>query len=100
MTCRLYLKIYLSAYILCSDVDDTINLLILHQMAKGDEVADIYLDKLVVWLVFDVLKVQQINSIGEFIEIYDVILGIFVYEKSNYVTSDKASSTGDNYIFY
>ena len=43
---------------LCSEVDDAINLLVLHQLVEGIEVADIHLHELVVGFVLDVLEVS------------------------------------------
>ena len=61
-------------------MDDTIYLLILHQLIEGIEVADVHLHELVVRLVLDVLKVSQVASVCELIEIDDVVLRILVYE--------------------
>ena len=66
-------------------MDNAIYMLILHQLQEGIKVADIHLDKLVVWLVLDVREVCQVTGIGQLIEVDDVVLRIFVHEKAYYV---------------
>jgi hypothetical protein len=47
-----------------SKVDNTVNLLVLHQLIKSLKVADIHLNELVVWLILDVFEVGKVPSIG------------------------------------
>ena len=49
---------------LSSKVDDAIDLLVLHQLIKGIEVADVHLDKLVIGTVLDILQIGQITGIS------------------------------------
>ena len=79
-----------------SEVDDTIDLLFLHELVESLEVADVHLHELIVRLILDVLEVGKIAGIRQLIEVDDVILGIFVHEQANYVASDKACTAGDN----
>ena len=79
-----------------SQMDDTIDVLLLHELVEGVEVANVHLHKLIVWLVLDVLQVGEIAGIGQFVEVDDVILRIFVHEKAHYVTSYEACAAGDD----
>ena len=83
---------------LCSQVDDTIDLLLLHEFIKSLEVADIHLDKLIVGLVLDILQVGQVARVGQLIDVDDVILGIFVHEKAYHMAPNEASATRDDDI--
>ena len=65
---------------LCSEVDDAIDLLVLHQLVESIEVADVHLYKLVVRCLLNVLEVCQVAGIRQLVEINDVILGILVHE--------------------
>lgn len=81
-------------------VDDAINLLVLHQLVEGIEVADVHLDELVVRLVLDVLEVSEVAGISQLVEVDDVVLGVFVHEEAHYVRANETGTTGDNYIFH
>lgn len=49
------------------------------------EITDITLYESIVRLVLDVLEVSQVTSVSQLVEVDDVILRIFVHEKSYYV---------------
>ena len=70
---------------LSSQVDDTVNLLVLHELVECVEVADVHLNELVVWFVLDVLQVSQVTSVGKLVEVNDVILGILVHKQADYM---------------
>ena len=67
------------------EMDDAIYLVVLHQLQHQVEIADIALYEGIVWLVLDVLKVSQVTSVSQLVEVDDVILRIFVHEKSYYM---------------
>ena len=75
------------------EVDDTIDLLVLHQLVERVEVADVHLHKLVIGLVLDVLEVGQVAGVRQFVEVNDVILGVLVHEQA---PSNKACATSNN----
>ena len=84
-----------------SKVDDTVHLLLLHQLIEGVEVADVHLHKLVVGLILDVLQIGKVAGIGQLVEVDDVILGILVHKQAHHVASYKACATGnDNSSFH
>ena len=68
-----------------SEMDDAIHLVVLHQFQHQVEITDITLYESIVRLVLDVLEVSQITSVSQLVEVDDVILRIFVHEKSYYV---------------
>ena len=78
------------------EVDDAIDMFILHQFIDPFKVADVHLDKAVVRLVLYVLQVGEVAGIGQLVEVDDLIFGIFVHKKTNNVTADETSATGDD----
>ena len=81
---------------LSSQVDDAVDLLVLHQLQEGVEVADVHLYKLVVGLVLDVLQVGEVARIRQLVQIDDVILRILVHKQAHHVASNKACATSNN----
>jgi hypothetical protein len=78
------------------EMDDAVHVLILNELEHVLEVADVHADKLVVRLVFNVLQVGKVASVGEFVEVDDLILGIFIDEQTDYVRADEAGAAGDD----
>ena len=68
-----------------SEMDDAIHLIVLHQLQHQVEITDIALNESIVRLVLDVLEVSQVACVSQLVEVDDVILRIFVHEKSYYV---------------
>ena len=68
-----------------SEMDDTIHLVVLHQLQHQVEIADVALNESIVRLVLNVLEVSQVACVCQLVEVDDVILRIFVHEKSYYV---------------
>jgi len=85
---------------LCCQVNDTIHMLFLHQLVECIEIANIHLHKLVIWLILYVLEISQITSISQLIQINYIILGILIYEQTNYMASNKACTTCNYYILH
>ena len=65
-----------------SEMDDAIHLVVLHQLQHQVEITDIPLNESIVRLVLDVLEVSQVACVSQLVEVDDVILRIFVHEKS------------------
>ncbi len=79
-----------------SQMDDTIDLLVLHQLVESIEVANIHLHELVVGLVLHIFKVSQVASVCQLVKVDDVIFRILVYEKAHHMATNKAC-TASNY---
>ncbi len=77
-------------------VDDTVHLLLPHQLQHPLEVADIHLHELVIGPVLDILQVGQIAGIGQFIQVDNLVLRIFVHKKPDYMAADKPGTSGDD----
>ena len=80
---------------LCSQMDDTIHLLILHQLEHALKITDIHLDKPIVRLVLNILEVIQITRISKLIQIDNLIVRILVYKQAHHMASYKARTTGN-----
>ena len=79
-------------------MDDAVNLLILHQLVERIEVADVHLHKLIVRFVLHILQVGEVARISQLVQIDDFVLGILVHEKANYVAANEASTTRDDNV--
>ena len=67
------------------EMDDAIHLVVLYQFQHQVEITDITLNESIVRLVLDVLEVSQVACVCQLVEVDDVILRIFVHEKSYYM---------------
>ena len=83
-----------------SEMDDTVNLLVLHQLIESIEVADVHLDKLIIGLVLDVLEVGKITGIRQLVQVDAFVLWIFVHKEANHMRADKACAASNNYISF
>lgn len=63
-----------------SQMDDTVNVFLLHQFIESVEVADVHPHELVVGLIFHIFQVSQVSGICQLIQVDNVVLQIFVYE--------------------
>ena len=81
---------------LSGEMDYTINMFILHQFKYALKVANVHLDKLIVWLILNVLEVGQVTCIGELIQINNLIIRILVYVQTYNVATYKACTTSYN----
>ena len=79
-----------------SEMDDAIDLLVLHELVERVEIADVHLHELVVRLALDVLEVRKVACVGELVEVDNVVLGVLVHEQTNDMASDKARAAGDD----
>ena len=84
----------------CCKMDDTINILILHELIECVKVADVHLHELVVWLIFYIFEVGKVASVSEFVEIDNLVLRVFINEEAHYMTAYKASSTCDDNVSF
>ena len=86
---------------LCCEVNNAVNLLVLHEFVEGIEVADVHLYELIVGLVFYVFQVGEVAGIGQLIEVDDVVLWVLVYEETYHMTADKTGAASyDNAMFH
>ena len=83
-----------------SEMDDTVYLLVLHQLIEGVEVADIHLDKLIIGFVLDVLEVGKVAGIRQLVEADYFVLWIFVHEEANDMRANEACTASNNYISF
>ena len=81
-------------------MDDAIDLLILHQLVERVEVADVHLHELVVGLILNILEVSEVACISELVEIDDIVLRVLIYEEAYYMRADKASTACDYYVSF
>ena len=78
----------------CREVDDAVDIFVFHQTADGLEVADVQFYELVVRFILDIAEICKITGIGEFIDIYNAIVRVLVYQQSDYVAAYESGSAG------
>ena len=78
------------------EVDDAVDLLVLHQLQHPFEIADVHLHEAVVRPVLDVFQVREIPRVGELVEVDDPVIGIFVDEQPDYMAADEPGAAGDD----
>ena len=78
------------------EVDDAIDLLVLHQLVDAVEVADVHPDELVVGFVLDILQIGQVAGVGQLVQVDDSVIGVFVHEEANNMAADEAGAAGDD----
>ena len=81
-------------------MDNAVDLVLLHQRQDGIEIANIGFDKHIVGFVFDVFQVGQVAGIGQLIEIYNVIIGILVDKKAHYMRANETGTAGNDDISF
>ena len=81
-------------------VDHSVDIVLAEHFADGVVVADVGLDEGVVRSIFDVSQVGQIAGIGQFIEIDDPIVGIFVYEEPHHMRADESGAAGNEDVAF
>jgi len=82
------------------EMDDAIHMLLCHELQDTLEVADVHPDKLVVRSVLDVFQIGEVTRISQLVEVDDLIVGIFVDEEADDMTSDETRAAGDNYVLH
>ena len=78
------------------EVDDAVDMFVLHQLIDTLEVADVHLDEAVVRLVLDVLQVSEVAGVGQLVEVDDFVFRIFVDEEADDVAADEAGAACDD----
>ena len=83
-----------------SEVDDAIDLFVLHELVERVKVADVHFHELIVRLAFDVLEVREVARIGQLVKIDNLVFRILVHEKANYVATNEACAAGNDNCFF
>ena len=76
-------------------MNDSVYLLVLHELIESLEVADVHLHELIVRPVLDILQIGKITGISKLVDIDYLIIRIFIHEKTYDMASDEAGSAGD-----
>ena len=81
-------------------VDDAVDVLLLHELEEGVEVADVHPDKLVVRPFLDVLQVRQVARVRELVEVDDAVVRILRDEEADDVRTDETGAACDDDGFH
>ena len=79
----------------CREVDDTLDVVLGKEGFYEGFVTDVAFDEGVVGECFGFFKVVKVSCIGEFVEVDEVVLGVFLGKVWHEVGADKASAASD-----
>ena len=79
-------------------MDNAVDVFLLHQFVDSLEVANIQLYELVVGLTLDVFQISQVSGVCQLIQVNDLLFRIFVDEQTHYVTANESGTSGDDDI--
>ena len=82
------------------EVDNAVNLLVLHELVESVKVADVHLHELVVGLALDILQVREVARVGKLIQVDNFVFRVLVHEQANHMATNKASTAGDYDILH
>ena len=78
-------------------VDDNVGAFLLEEFVHPFAVAYIQLCEPKVWIIHYALQSRKIARVGQFIQTYDTIVGIFFEHMKYKVTADKPGASGYDY---
>ena len=78
------------------EVDNAVDMLVLHELVERVEIADVHLHELVIRFALDVLEVREVARVSELVEVDDLVVRILVHEQANHVAPDKARTAGND----
>lgn len=79
-------------------MDNAVYVVLLKQVAYGVKITDVGFNESIVGLVFNVFEVGQIAGISQLVEVDDVVFGILVDKKSDYVAANKSGTASNEYV--
>lgn len=79
---------------------DAVDLVLPYDTAHIVKVRDIGLDEGIVGLVFYVLEIGEIAGISKFVEIHDMVIGIFGDKQPDYMRPDETGAASSKYILH
>lgn len=81
----------------CREVDDSIDLILAHDGADRVNVTDVCLDESIIRTILYVMEIGEISGVRELVQIDDMVVRIFVDEKTDYMTAYEAGTAGNDY---
>ena len=81
-------------------VNDAVDLFVLHELVERVKVADVHLHELVVRLVLDILEVREVARIGKLIEVDNLVFRVLVHEQAHHVAPNEACTAGNDNVFH
>ena len=82
------------------EMDHPVYVVLREEAAHGVVVADVAFDERVVRTVLDVPQVREVAGVGQAVEVYDPIVGVFPDEQPHDVRADESGAAGDQDIAF
>lgn len=81
----------------CREVDDSIDLILAHDGADRVNVTDVCLDESIIRTILYVMEIGEVSGVCELIQIDDMVVRIFIDEKTDHMTAYEAGTAGNDY---
>lgn len=81
----------------CREVDDSIDLILTHDRADRVNVTDVCLDESIIRTILYVMEIGEVSGVCELIQIDDMVVRIFIDEKTDHMTAYEAGTAGNDY---
>lgn len=81
----------------CREVDDSVDLILAHDGADRVNVTDVCLDESIIRTILYVMEIGEVSGVGELVQIDDMVVRIFVDEKTDHMTAYEAGTAGNDY---
>ena len=81
----------------CREVDDSIDLILTHDGADRVNVTDVCLDESIIRTILYVMEIGEVSGVCELVQIDDMVVRIFIDEKTDHMTAYEAGTAGNDY---
>ena len=81
----------------CREVDDSIDLILAHDGADRVNVTDVCLDESIIRTILYVMEIGEVSGVCELVQIDDMVVRIFIDEKTDHMTAYEAGTAGNDY---
>ena len=81
----------------CREVDDSVDLILAHDGADRVNVTDVCLDESIIRTILYVMEIGEVSGVGELVQIDDMVVRIFIDEKTDHMTAYEAGTAGNDY---
>ena len=78
-------------------MDDSIDLILAHDGADRVNVTDVCLDESIIRTILYVMEIGEVSGVCELVQIDDMVVRIFIDEKTDHMTAYEAGTAGNDY---
>ena len=78
-------------------MDDSVDLILAHDGADRVNITDVRLDESIIRTILYVMEIGEVSGVGELVQIDDMVVRIFIDEKTDHMTAYEAGTAGNDY---